>query len=572
MKRLISYCCLCIFFSFPSFSQRIVNNSAELSKLLSQDKELGDIYLAGTLFEIEDLTVKAGGVVRSKDGITPFFVGKSFKAEKRVGVAAESGYWKIKVPGFARRDFFVFDTNFNSLPISSKVGDNNAIGLRECDIMLLGGENNHIKIPIQDVPLLKNRSSANLKNCVLKLSCWYLCMDVIDLYSDAKYLYGRIESKLYYNHIKMHPKNPVYLRFFNFPYAGEGIYIDGNDFLHVPDSIGAVRVCTSSRILNLTGDRTLTFKGISFMGSSNAVRIYRGSGKHFKGCTFKNCGSGIVCNRGELNLPGDNSVESCSFDNLYNNIAVQFLGCDNVRVINNTISHTGLYNKGGSLIDVSGKDFLVEGNHIEDFSYIGIRVGNTRKEGVEKISGKVINNIIDNKANYSVPEKLLMDGGGIYIFTHNDDTEISGNIVRNIGAKECDERGIFLDDGAYNVKVLRNLIYNIYPGDEAIHARYVSTYSNSCMNNVFEGNIIVGDCIIAGNRKGKGDNTRIENNYIDGAIKTQGDNYVKQAGTKIISTDIGEMGELLVDNRVRIRMKDYPETIRRVVNNRKRLN
>lgn len=571
MKAFICALILSLFCANVSSAKVYVKTSAELKSLLAQDKDLGQIYLTSPLYELENLSVKAGGVLLPAKGVKPILMGNNYVVRKDYSAPAESGRWKALIPQFERCDFFALDSGFNALPIASKVDGFDVITLREKDIVLLGGERNRVKIPIgNEFPSLKNRSSSELKNCILKLSCWYICMDVESLYSDSKYLYGDIKSKLYYSHLHNHPKNPVYLRFFNYPFAEDGIYIDGDNYVHVLDSLDSVRICFSKRILNLTGDRDITFDGISFMGTSNAVRINKGSCKHFSNCFFYNCGTGIVCNRGETNLPGNNSVEGCSFYNLYNNVAVQMVGCDNVKVIGNTISHTGLFNKGGSLIDVSGKNFLVEGNSISDFSYIGIRVGNTRKHDAEVISGKVLGNIIDNIDNYGINANCLRDGGGIYIFTHSDDTEVSGNLVRNIGAEGACERGIYLDDGAYNVKVVNNLVYNIFPGEKCIHARY-AWRERSCMNNVFEGNILIGDNIIAGNRKKKGAKSLIKNNYVSGEIDTQGNQYVIQTGTRKIKVSIGLDGKVYIDRSVKINMTKYPKAIKETVNNNVRL-
>lgn len=552
-------------------AQRFVKTSDELKSILKQDRDFGEVYLDAPIYEIENLSVKAGGVISPAKGVSPIIIGNNYIASKALSEPAETGKWKVLIPGFERRDFFVLDTGLKPITISSKVDGFNSVTLQEKDIVLLGGDKNKIKIPIsKELSSLKNRSLSDLKNCILKLSCWYICMEVVELYSDNQYLYGEIKSKLYYSHLHNHPKDPVYLKFFNYPFTDEGIYIDGDNYVHVPNNVNSVRICFSQRILNLTGDRELAFTGVTFTGSSNAIRINKGSNKHFTNCRFNNCGTGIVCNRGETNLPGNNSVELCSFNDLYNNVAVQFVGCDNVRVINNTISHTGLFNKGGSLIDVSGKNFLVEGNSISDFSYIGIRVGNTRKHDAEEITGIINNNIIDNIDNYGVNANCLRDGGGIYVYTHNDDTVVSDNIVRNIGAEGACERGIYLDDGAYNVKVINNLVYNIFPGEKCIHARY-AWRDRSCMNNEFEGNILIGDNIIAGNRKGMGAKSVIKNNYVSGKIDTQGTQYVNQVGTRIIKASVRSDGIVCIDKSVKISKRKYSKAIREVIDNSVRL-
>ena len=55
----------------------------------------------------------------------------------------------------------------------------------------------------------------------------------------------------------------------------------------------------------------------------------------------------------------------------------------------------------------------------------------------------------------------LMDGGAIYISTRLDDVVIRYNYIHNVKGMK-DNRGIFCDDGAKNLKIYGNVFYGIH--------------------------------------------------------------------------------------------------------------
>ena len=553
-------------------AQTVVHNSRELSSVLRQNKDFGIIYLDGDEFCLGTTNVVAGGTVLPASGRTPVITPQSQVLLKRISKAVGDGSWIGRVICEKARDFIVLDGQNNLIPFSTVTIANDKSGNVAKDILRMDKSKRLVKFLIpEQLKSLAKKSTQELQFCTIKVSYWFVCFNINNLHSDAKYFYGTIDTEYNYNLLSIHPDTPIQMSFFNIPLPGNGVYLDGNNFLHVPDRYEEVKFFEGGKLLLLSGERSLTFEGITFAGAYSTVEV-SGPDKHFKNCIFKNCCYGITCNYGVANKDGRCSVENCSFSDLYNNVAIKFLGCNNIVIANNILTRTGIVNKGGSLIDVSGENFQVKGNDISAFSYIAIRVGNTRDYGKEIISGKVSENIIDNIANYGKAECQITDGGGIYIFTHNDNTEVSDNLVRNIGFKNGAERGIFLDDGAYNVKVLRNLVYNIYPGDMAIHARYEDQFEHSCMNNVFEYNIVIGDCLLAGNRKGIGNKTVIRNNYISGDVKTQGDSYVEMTSTKKIKAEIGEDGKLYIDRSNKVKKRTFNNSLRQIFNNRRRIN
>ena len=293
--------------------------------------------------------------------------------------------------------------------------------------------------------------------------------------------------------------------------------------------------------------------------------MIQGPNKHIFNCTFKNCGSGVYCDYGVTNKEGKCSVRKCRFENLYNNSAITFVGCDDVVISNNTIHNTGTVNKNGCTIQVGGDNFMVENNTVSCYSYIAIYAGITRVYAAARLTGIIKGNIVDNAENWGKADKQLTDGGGIYVITHTDGVVIENNIVRNIGYEGCELWGIYLDDGAYNCTVRRNLVYNLWPGQYAMTARYVGECEHTCMNNIFEDNIFIGPCKMAGNRKGYGNKTIIRNNFIAGDLYTQGDEFVSLEGNKFVTATVRNDGKIVLGKSSKLKKSFFSKNIRKLI-------
>jgi len=323
-------------------------------------------------------------------------------------------------------------------------------------------------------------------------------------------------------------------------------------------------MCCSNNILTLKTYRKLKIEGITFVGSMTPIEI-QGGNKYISNCTFKNCGSGVHCDFGVTNRVSGCSVTNCNFENLYNNNAITFVGCDNVVVANNITHNTGTVNKSGCVIQVGGDNFKVENNSIREYSYIGIYAGISREYAAARMTGYIKNNLVDNLENWGKADKQLTDGGGIYVIAHTDGVVIENNIVRNIGYEGCELWGIYLDGGAYNCIVRRNLVYNLWPGQVVVASVVVDECERSCMNNIFENNIFIGSCKIAGNSQGFGDKTIIRNNYIAGDLITQGDENINLRGNKYVSAAVGKNGKIYSGKGEKIKKKGFTRSIKKLI-------
>lgn len=549
----------------------IVASSEDLSSLLKQDRELGTIILTNGIYTIDALDVKAGGNLQAAPSVRPIIVGKGIYIQKS-GELDEFGYWKKKIDAFERCDFFLFDDSFQAIPISGVESGVRNLKYLEKEIVKLDSKERKIRIPIkEEYSYLQGKDKAYFHFTTMKLSCWFVCMDVTGLYSDDKYIYGYVDSDYNYSKIGRHDHMFSYLTLFNYPVNDGSAYIDGQGYIHVPRQYNKVYLSKSESIFNLQGKRKLAFSGISFKGSMYPIKMGNNSrNKSFDNCVFDYCGTGIEFKNYVENAEGNMTIENCRFSNLYSNYAIYILPVDNIHIKNNMFSHTGILNKGGSVISVNGKNFLIEDNSIEDFSYNGISCGVDEKYSYKTIEGVIKNNIVDNRARYGDSSTQLYDSGAIYIYTHNNSLLIENNIIRNIGFENGSRFGLYLDDGAYNVAVKNNLIYNMYPGQEAVHARFVGTISSSCINNSFEGNIVIGDSIFGGNANGRGKRTVLSNNYFSGHLSLS-NTYVDDRNSKKIRVIVQD-GKVFVDRRSKLKKKEYSKNIRSVLNTSKTVN
>lgn len=552
---IISFC----FCGIYANAQTIVRNSQELENYLKQDKEIGTLLLDGDVFQIGSFETLAGGRIKPYGNRKPVLL-RSYQKIKRSGNNINNGYWTAKVKGYGAQDYIFLDGNRNPINYSSHVDGKDNLMIYAKDLIRYNRESRLFKLKIPEgYESLKEKSCSQFKNCMIEAMYWYRDIKLTNLHSDGVYLYGTIDNQFNYDLLDVRPHSAIMMRFIDFPFQDGGIYLDGDDVLHIPEKYNEVHMCYSDVVLNLKGQRDFRVENITIDGSYQGVRI-DGINKHIVNCIIRNCGDGVA---GKSNR-GFCSVTNCNFRNLIYNSAITLSG-QNVHVEGNKISNTGLVNKGGAAIAVNGKNFLIKDNNISSFTYNAIAVGCSKDFGVVDVSGRIVGNIIDNSELYGVKWSQLDDGGGIYVWVHTDGVVIENNIIRNLGYEGCDMWGIYLDDGAYNCTVRRNLVYNMWPGEYALTSRYVESCERSNINNIFEDNIFIGACKIAGNRKGLGRKAIIRHNYICGQLDTQGNEYVQQFGNKFVKARVKADGKIQIDRKSGVKKRNYTDDISKLI-------
>lgn len=561
----VSFILVSFFFVCTTSAQTIVRTSQELKTVLSLDQEVGVVLLDGDWFNIEGLEVKMGGKIKPFGRRRPVLVGFQQTVKKRNDTKVIGGYWTTRINGYGAAHYIFLDESFEAIKRATTVDGKEFMYLKASDLQRTNKSTRAIKIRIpSNFASLLNKDEKDLKTTMLKVGYWFVQFNVFNLKSDGVFLYGQIDNSYNYNLLDIRPEAKVTVSFFNIPFEDGGVFLDGKDILHVPSYYSTVRVCCSDNILTLKGDRELTIEGLTFAGSMTPIEI-QGANKHINKCYFKNCGRGIHCDYGVTNMASACSVIDCRFENLYNNNAITFVGCDDVVVANNNIHRTGTVNKGGCVIQVGGNSFKVEHNIIQCYSYIGIYAGISRQYAAARMTGCIKDNLVDNLENWGQANRQLTDGGGIYVIAHTDGVVIENNIVRNIGYDGGELWGIYLDGGAYNCTTRRNLIYNLWPGHVVMASVCFDECEHSCMNNIVEDNIFIGSCKISGNRNGYGNKTVIRNNYIAGDLMTLGDEFVEHYGNKFVSATVEKDGKIVLSKGERIRKRGFTRSIKRLI-------
>lgn len=224
---------------------------------------------------------------------------------------------------------------------------------------------------------------------------------------------------------------------------------------------------------------------------------------------------------------GSLDISSCVFRGLAGNL-MEAQNTSNIRFRNNTVSHcegfgltadvrccrtvaegnsfdyTGLGMGPTFCICVRGEDYSVRDNVFCNFGYCAVAVGVYYADDIPTRScGTVEGNLMYYTADYisNIDNYQVMDGGAVYVFTRNDRAVIRNNIIHDIAGR-YQNRGIFLDDGAYGVEISGNTVYNIH-NSYCIDSRRVKRFEKSMdplskaektnVNNSVFGNVVDGD-------------------------------------------------------------------------------
>jgi len=149
-----------------------------------------------------------------------------------------------------------------------------------------------------------------------------------------------------------------------------------------------------------------------------------------------------------------------------------------IKIISNEISYGGNEFPSGVGIVLDPSSHVVIANNI---------VHHQRREGIVIYSqdgyGEVWSTDVLVQGNYiyTIGQHILCDEGAIYLNGVHSGTVIDGNVIKNVFSYAVLMWGIYLDDGASNIIVSNNIVYNT--GWAAIFQHYGA--NNTVINNVF---------------------------------------------------------------------------------------
>lgn len=258
---------------------------------------------------------------------------------------------------------------------------------------------------------------------------------------------------------------------------------------------------------------SLEISGIKFFGNSlkeSNSAIYLKDNEceslQIHDCEFRGFRSSVVTSKASRNVIIANNVFSdCHFSGIQSDNA-----SEGTIVKGNSFSSMGKRMTNSFCVICHGADYQVKNNAFVDFGFGGVGVGVWYK-GAKKYncSGVVEHNELKYSNNYvaDIANHAIMDNGAIYLWTKNDGSIIRYNYINNFsGIKHnC---GIFCDDGAYNYKLIGNVItgnVNNYCIDARRDARVEevntpgSGIDRSNVNIVIKDNIVNGKIRVVGN-------------------------------------------------------------------------
>lgn len=223
--------------------------------------------------------------------------------------------------------------------------------------------------------------------------------------------------------------------------------------------------CTAARFFTMENCsyRCLTIKGIEFRSTAESNSLLCMINVNAKQITVGNCifdyvrGNDVGYFSGTGNVVfDDNTVSNTGGDELFftNN-------CQNIRITNNTFKNCENI-RNSFCARCYEADYYIANNTFLDFGYGAIGVGVWHGFDKKYYSGGIIeHNEIYFTPNYFAEawKHMLMDSGAIYTWTQNDEVIIRYNYIHDYTGAG-DNRGIFCDDGANNLKIYRNVVVN----------------------------------------------------------------------------------------------------------------
>ena len=321
-----------------------------------------------------------------------------------------------------------------------------------------------------------------------------------------------------YNFAKKYPR----YRLSNVEGRESPVFLDNWAFFST-DNSSALYECKATRFLVLgygTKLKSVEINGLRFVGNA-----YNGEDgvMDFKSpdcsCVVKDCefegiyGSRVMSVGNKNNV----SITGCTFTECYESCIISSHSSENTSITNNKFSNCGLGMMNSACVRCYGTNYYIGNNTFVNYGYsaIGLGYGAGNKHEHE-ISGIVEYNTLLYTDDYMVqlPQKTLMDGGAIYISTQNDNTTIRYNTIRNYSGMH-ENRGIYCDDGASNLKIYGNVVTGI-SNFHCIESRRVAAVESksgpSNTGNVIRDNIVDGDILFVG-REGGNNGCEYGTNY-----------------------------------------------------------
>lgn len=256
----------------------------------------------------------------------------------------------------------------------------------------------------------------------------------------------------------------------NYGFSPDAVTIK-NHKLYFPPQYPAVASCTLAQIVSVAAGGQLELNDVSLSGGRNYTIVNRGQ-LRMNGCTLSNPIARGIYSAGRLFL------ERSAFCDIrqhavmadYESPAYQ----PYADITSCSFQRIGLYGSDASAIKTTVKSYIAR-NDFTDVQYASICMGRTYAMTADKVDA--CHTLAEHNRIQYTPwwkglrrQLALQDGGAIYIATNNRQAVVRYNTIVGAGSSFHETgayyRGIFCDDGAYNMQIYCNVIAHTEQGTD----------------------------------------------------------------------------------------------------------
>ena len=326
--------------------------------------------------------------------------------------------------------------------------------------------------------------------------------------------------------------------------TGEDVFRIIGGKVHLPSGVTSVWEGKTHNFLTIQNCKfsSVELKGIRFVGnayvkSNSAIYIRNSACKEIKihNCGFYGMRGSVISVLASPNVTiNHNHFEDGYYYGIWSNNESA-----NTVVEKNSFKSMGKRMNSTSCVECQGTNYRVSDNVFLNFGYGGIRTGVWYKHKmIQPCTGIIENNNLSYSQDYidHIDNYGIMDGGAIYLTTKNAGSIVRYNHIHDFSGMK-DNRGIFCDDGAYNIEIYGNVITGI-DNSMCIDSRRVTLVERSKTpeSEIDRANV----------------NIVIRDNTIDGSIRFEAnedsDNgCIKRANYILPATD-GKTPKMIINN------------------------
>lgn len=355
-------------------------------------------------------------------------------------------------------------------------------------IQVVDNEMKICRLPCKE---LKDTPKEKCKDTYVAITQWYKTLPYQVLEIKEGWLFFVADNLSYIENFNIKDYNVNY----DFIYGKElprfrMCNIPGNDEIIVEKQ--NLHECSASCFLSLKAStfNTFTFSGFRFVGNKRGNPFLcliwtKANNITIEDCTFEAINSRVayISNTSNVVFEQD-KVIGC-----YENGICADNDSENISVTDCFFDKCGWIMDYSFCIQCDGKNYYIANNTFRDFSYGAINTGAGRGNKRKACSGIIENNEIYYTADFfkNKQKYTIMDSGAIQLATQHDATIIRYNYIHDYEGMK-DNRGIFCDEGARNLKIYGNIIINT-PNCYSIDSRRVNRGEQDSLNNT--GNVVM---------------------------------------------------------------------------------